>query len=53
MLAGGHSPSDELADQIKPHVRDRHSAYAYPREIEFVDELPRNETGKLVKRDLA
>ncbi len=36
VLAEGHAPSDELADEIKRFVRDRHSAYAYPRRIEFV-----------------
>jgi acetyl-CoA synthetase len=52
VLAGGHSPSDELADQIKRHVRDRHSAYAYPREIEFVDDLPKTLTGKIRRVEL-
>ena len=37
VLAEGHEPSDELADDIKRFVRDRLSAYAYPRRVEFVD----------------
>jgi acetyl-CoA synthetase len=52
VLAGGHSPSEELADQIKHHVRERHSAYAYPREIEFVDDLPKTLTGKIRRVEL-
>src|SRR5437764_14835111 len=52
VLASGHSPSDELADQIKQHVRERHSAYAYPREIEFVDDLPKTLTGKIRRVEL-
>ena len=36
VLAEGHEPSDELADEIKRFVRERLSAYAYPRRIEFV-----------------
>jgi len=52
VLAGGHSASDELAEQIKQHVRERHSAYAYPREIEFVDDLPKTLTGKIRRVEL-
>src|SRR3954454_21035884 len=47
VVSEGHSPSDELATEIKQHVRDRHSAYAYPRVIEFVDDLPKTLTGKI------
>ena len=52
MLAEGHEPTDELADEIKTHVRERHSAYAYPREIEFVDDLPKTLTGKIRRVEL-
>ena len=36
VLAEGHEPSDELAEEIKRFVRERLSAYAYPRLVEFV-----------------
>jgi acetyl-CoA synthetase len=52
VLTGGHEPSDQLADEIKQHVRERHSAYAYPREIEFVDDLPKTLTGKIRRVEL-
>jgi acetyl-CoA synthetase len=52
VLTGGHQPSDELAQEIKTHVRERHSAYAYPREIEFVDDLPKTLTGKIRRIEL-
>jgi acetyl-CoA synthetase len=52
VLASGHSASDSLADEIKSHVRERHSAYAYPREIEFVDDLPKTLTGKIRRVEL-
>jgi acetyl-CoA synthetase len=52
VLASGHEPSDELAQEIKTHVRERHSAYAYPREIEFVDDLPKTLTGKIRRVEL-
>jgi acetyl-CoA synthetase len=52
VLAGGHEPSEELAEQIKGHVRDRLSAYAYPRLVEFVDTLPKTLTGKIRRVEL-
>ena len=52
VLAGGHAPSDDLANEIKQHVRARHSAYAYPREIEFVGDLPKTLTGKIRRVEL-
>jgi acetyl-CoA synthetase len=52
VLAEGHGASDELADELKRFVRDRHSAYAYPRRIEFVDELPKTLTGKIRRIEL-
>jgi acetyl-CoA synthetase len=52
VLTGGHEPSDALAEEIKVHVRERHSAYAYPREIEFVGDLPKTLTGKIRRVEL-
>ncbi len=52
ILAEGHEPSDELADEIKAFVRDHHSAYAYPRRIEFVTDLPKTLTGKIRRIEL-
>ena len=40
------------ADAIKEHVRGALSRFKVPRDVDFVDELPRNPTGKLVKREL-
>jgi acetyl-CoA synthetase len=52
VLAAGYEGSDALADQIKAHVRDQHSAYAYPRLIEFVPDLPKTLTGKIRRIEL-
>jgi acetyl-CoA synthetase len=52
VLAAGHQPSDELAREISTFVRDRHSAYAYPRRVEFVEELPKTLTGKIRRIEL-
>jgi acetyl-CoA synthetase len=52
VLAGGHEPSDALVEDIQRFVRERLSAYAYPRRIEFVDELPKTLTGKIRRIEL-
>jgi acyl-CoA synthetase (AMP-forming)/AMP-acid ligase II len=40
-------------DTLKKHVKSNLAGYKVPREIEFLDELPRNATGKVLKRELA
>ncbi len=40
-------------DQIKDYVRDNLARYKVPREVVFIDSLPRNQTGKVLKRELA
>jgi len=39
-------------DELKKWVRDQLARYKVPREIRFLDELPRNATGKVLKREL-
>ena len=39
-------------DTLKTHVKDNLARYKVPREIVFLDELPRNATGKVLKKDL-
>lgn len=51
-LAEGHSPNDQLAQAIVAWCRERMAGLKCPRKIHFVDELPRNEHGKLLKRQL-
>jgi fatty-acyl-CoA synthase len=47
------SRESELSeDEVKDYVKDRLARYKVPREVEFLDELPRNATGKVVKREL-
>jgi acetyl-CoA synthetase len=52
VLAAGHEPSDELAADISDFVRRRLSQYAYPRKVEFVDDLPKTLTGKIRRIEL-
>jgi acyl-CoA synthetase (AMP-forming)/AMP-acid ligase II len=37
---------------LKKHVKDNLAGYKVPQEIEFIDELPRNPAGKVLKREL-
>jgi acetyl-CoA synthetase len=52
VLADGYQPSDELASEIQRFVRERLSAYAYPRLVEFVPDLPKTLTGKIRRIEL-
>ncbi|MEO8177058.1 MAG: AMP-binding protein [Sphingomicrobium sp.] len=52
VLADFASPSDELADKLKAFVKDQIAPYKYPREVEFVDALPKTATGKLRRSEL-
>ena len=47
VLAPGYKPSDKLAQEIQDFVKLRTSPYKYPREIEFMDELPKTVSGKI------
>tara|TARA_R110002049_G_scaffold308426_1_gene512425 strand:+ start:15123 stop:16793 length:1671 start_codon:yes stop_codon:yes gene_type:complete len=47
VLREGYEASEALADEIKQRVRERLSTHAFPRVIEFVDELPKTPSGKI------
>ena len=49
VLRDGTSVSE---DDIKQHVKSNLAAYKVPRDVVFVDELPRTSTGKVLKREL-
>jgi fatty-acyl-CoA synthase len=40
------------ADAIRAYIRGRLARYKVPRDVEFLNELPRNATGKVLKNDL-
>jgi long-chain acyl-CoA synthetase len=48
----GVAADDALRESIMAHLRDRLGKYKWPRTIDFTDELPREPTGKLLKRKL-
>jgi fatty-acyl-CoA synthase len=43
---------DLSADEVKNYVKSNLAGYKVPRDVEFVDELPRTSTGKVLKREL-
>jgi acetyl-CoA synthetase len=51
LVANGTVPRARLVEEVQAAVRDRLGRHAYPRIVDFVDELPRTETGK-VRRNL-
>ncbi len=52
ILAKEYKPSDELAKEIQDFVKNNTAPYKYPREIEFVDELPKTVSGKIRRVEL-
>lgn len=44
--------SDELVEELRAYVRSRLAAHEVPREIVFVEDLPRTVTGKIMRRAL-
>jgi acyl-coenzyme A synthetase/AMP-(fatty) acid ligase len=44
--------SESLAKQIQDHVKQTTSPYKYPREVEFVDDLPKTVSGKIRRVEL-
>ncbi len=47
VLAKGYTPSPELAEELQQFVRRRLSTHSYPREVEFVADLPKTPSGKV------
>jgi acyl-coenzyme A synthetase/AMP-(fatty) acid ligase len=52
VLREGHAPGDELAQSIKDFVKSHLALYKYPRWVEFVDSLPKNDRGKIDRKRL-
>jgi len=52
VLAKGYKPSDALTKEIQNHVKETTAPYKYPRIIEYVEELPKTISGKILRREL-
>ena len=51
-LKAGHTPSPPLAEEIREHTRRLIAPYKAPQDVEFVAELPKTLTGKILRRQL-
>ncbi len=52
ILAPGHEGNDALVKELQDHVKKVTAPYKYPREIDFVEELPKTLSGKIKRKDL-
>ncbi len=51
-LRAGFSDSHKLADELRAFVADRLTHYKQPREIRFIDSVPKTASGKILRREL-
>ena len=52
VLAEPNTPSDDLATTLQEHVKSVTAPYKYPREVEFVADLPKTISGKIRRNEL-
>ena len=52
VLKRGWEPSDALVAELQDHTKQVTAPYKYPREIEFVDQLPKTMSGKIKRAEL-
>lgn len=50
VLKPGVEESQELKNKLAQHVKKHLAGHAYPREIEFIDKLPKTRSGKIMRR---
>ena len=53
VLRAGHNGDAAMARALQDHVKAAIAPYKYPRAVEFVGELPKTQTGKLQRFELA
>ena len=52
VLKKGIKPSDKLKEELSLYVKKHLAGHAYPREVEFIDKLPKTRSGKIMRRVL-
>jgi acyl-coenzyme A synthetase/AMP-(fatty) acid ligase len=52
VLREGFTASDELAGELQQYAKEQTAPYKYPRIIDFADELPKTNSGKVRRADL-
>jgi len=51
-IIANREPSDDLTRDIQEFIRTRLSKHEYPREIEYLDQLPETPDGKVKRKEL-
>jgi acetyl-CoA synthetase len=51
-LAPGHEGDDDLREELTQFAKRELSKHEYPRELEFIDELPKTTSDKIIRREL-
>ncbi len=52
VLARGYEPSDELVKELQEYVKKTTAPYKYPRIVEFVKDLPKTISGKIMRKEI-
>jgi acetyl-CoA synthetase len=52
VLKKGIEPTEKLKEELVIHVKKTLAGHAYPKEIEFIDKLPKTRSGKIMRRIL-
>jgi acyl-coenzyme A synthetase/AMP-(fatty) acid ligase len=52
VLSPGHEPSEQLVAELQEHVKRTTAPYKYPREIQFLPDLPKTVSGKIRRVEL-
>jgi acyl-coenzyme A synthetase/AMP-(fatty) acid ligase len=52
VLQPGYPADADMADELVAHARSQIAPFKAPKRIEFLDELPKTPTGKILRRDL-
>ena len=52
VLTAHYDPSDELIGEIQNYCKSETAPYKYPRQIEFIEELPKTASGKIRRVEL-
>ena len=52
VLNSGKKESQKIADELKMFVKKNYAGHAYPKEIEFVKDLPKTKSGKIIRMKL-
>ena len=52
VLKDGVEPDARLQESIQQYVKSKLEAHAYPREVEFIRQMPMTKTGKILKQEL-